>query len=59
MILIWMLFILCRLVFVAEPQAPMAYCRWEYTRLKYIILEKWKNAPPWKNVFSIVENYWT
>jgi len=24
--------------FVAKPQAQMAYCRWEYTRLKYIIL---------------------
>jgi len=23
--------------FVAKPQAQMAYCRWEYTRLKYIL----------------------
>jgi len=36
MILLWMVFSLHRLVFVAEPQAPMAYCRWEYERLKYI-----------------------
>jgi len=25
---------LCRLVSVAETQAPMAYCKWEHTRLK-------------------------
>ena len=30
MILLRMVFSLCRLFFFAEPQAPMAYCRWEY-----------------------------
>jgi len=38
MILLSMMFSLCRLVFIAEPQAPIAYCRWEYTWLKEIIL---------------------
>ena len=40
MILLWMVFSLCRLFFVAEPQALMAYCRWKYTRLKYTILSQ-------------------
>ena len=33
-LLLWMVFSLCGLVFIAEPQASMAYCGWEYTRLK-------------------------